>query len=349
MKIYDNFNIEIDTKLTELELLFKEIYLSCKDRHLDQPHSIDESKDIFKLVSNTTDVLLPQIFLNSLSEDTFFKDNLDVALCNHIRYLPTTYHQHDFFEVTCLLEGYCTNYFENKKINMKPGDYCIIAPNTIHTISAFSDDCFMINILLRSSTFEKSFISTFSDNDILSDFFIRNLYNSKEMSYILFHTGADSEVRNYIGFLHQEINRNRPYKKRMINSILTAFFVTLLRNHENDVVIPSLNNESDNKDIISILRYIQNNYNLLTLKELSLHFNYSERHLQRIIKASTGVNFSENIQKLKMNRAAELLNNGNISIAEISEKLGYSDVRNFRHIFKKYYGMTPIEFRNLEN
>lgn len=349
MKIHDEFYYEINEELNELELLFKEIYTSNKNRFLDKPHFPSDTKDIFELVSIKSNHFLPQILLDFLLEDTFFNKDLDVALYNHIRYLPATYHTHNFFEITCLLKGSCTNYFENCKIDMQSGDYCIIAPNTKHSISAFSDDCIMINILLRSSTFEKAFLNNFSEKDILSDFFIRTLYQSNEMSYLLFRTGDDLETRNYIGFLHQEINRDRPYKKRMVNSILTAFFITLLRNHEKNVVIPSINNERIDKDVIPILRYIQDNYKNLSLKDLSLTFNYSERQIQRIIKTSTGISFSENIQKLKMNHATELLTQKSIPITEISEQLGYSNVSNFRQIFKKYYGMTPIEFRNLEN
>lgn len=349
MKKYFTPTLKIDNNLNDIEVLFKKSYLFNKERFLDKPHNIEKSYDIFNLVSQQSNDFLPEILLDPLMEDTFFNRELDVSLYPHLRYFPCIYHKHNFFEIVCLLCGNATNYIGNEKIDMIVGDYCIIAPNTSHAISAFSDDCYMINILLRTSTFEKTFLNTFSEKDILSDFFIRTLYNTKEMSYLLFRTGDDLEPLNYIGFLNQEINRDRPYKKRMVNSILTVFFITLLRNHEKNVVIPSLNNERINKDVIPILRYIQDNYKSLSLKDLSLTFNYSERQIQRIIKTSTGISFSENLQKLKMNHAIELLNKKSIPITEISEQLGYSNVSNFRQIFKKYYGMTPIEFRNLEN
>lgn len=347
MKRYFTPSIKIDNNLNDIEALFKKYYLFNKERFLDKPHDIEKSYDIFNLVSQQANDFLPEILLDPLMEDTFFNEELDVSLYPHLRYFPCIHHKHNFFEIACLLCGSATNYIGNEKIDMIAGDYCIIAPNTSHAISAFSDDCYMINILLRTSTFEKTFLNTFSEKDILSDFFICTLYNNKEMSYLLFHTGNDLEVFDYIGFLCKEINGDKLYKKRMINSILIEFFITLLRNHENNVLIPTLNNVSYNKNIISILSYIQENYKTLTLKQLSSSFNYSDRQLQRIIKTYTGISFSENIQKLKMNHAVELLNKKNISITTISEELGYSNVSSFRHIFKKYFGITPIEFRNL--
>ncbi|MCC8151932.1 MAG: helix-turn-helix transcriptional regulator, partial [Lachnospiraceae bacterium] len=64
---------------------------------------------------------------------------------------------------------------------------------------------------------------------------------------------------------------------------------------------------------------------------------------------STGMSFSQNIQKLKLRQAVRLIQNSNLSIATISDELGYSAPENFRKVFKKYYGMTPTEYRSAQN
>lgn len=76
-------------------------------------------------------------------------------------------------------------------------------------------------------------------------------------------------------------------------------------------------------------------------------FNYSERQLQRIIQTSTGMSFHDNIQKLKMKQAARLLENSNLSVAEIATELGYADPSSLRNSFKKYYEMPPAKYRLL--
>ena len=81
---------------------------------------------------------------------------------------------------------------------MKAGDNCIIAPDTPHAVSAFSDDSVIFNIILRISTFETAFFGTLSENDILSDFFMRTLYNSKTHPFLLFSTNGDTEALNYV-------------------------------------------------------------------------------------------------------------------------------------------------------
>ena len=228
---------------------------------------------------------------------------------------------------------------------MKEGDICIIAPGIQHAISAFSDDCLMLNFILRTSTFETAFFGILDGNDILSDFFMRLLSHSKGYPYLLFSTGEDPALLNFIGYAYHEFQRNRQYKNRMMNSILNAFFITLLRNHGANVIIPQTDSEPRDENTVLILKYMQDNYNTITLSNLAAFFNYSERQIQRIIKSSTGMSFSENIQKLKLRQAARLLLNPARSVASIAEELGYADPGNFRYMFKKYYGMTPLEYR----
>jgi AraC-like DNA-binding protein len=90
---------------------------------------------------------------------------------------------------------------------------------------------------------------------------------------------------------------------------------------------------------------MQTNYATITLSELAEFFNYSERQLQRLISQTTGKNFSENIKSLRMAEAARLLSESSLTIAEISDRLGYYDSSSFRKHFKGYYQVTPQSYR----
>lgn len=347
MDFNDYFHIEVNTSLTGKELIFKELFQKYPDRNLCLPHNLDKVKDILEEAQkNSLDSFTEQFFHAHLIENSFFQNNSDTELYQHCRYLPAIWHSHSFFEIICVVEGFCTNYIKNQQLYMEKGDICIIAPEISHAISAFSDECFIYNILLRSSTFEKAFFGTLEENDILSDFFARSLYHSPSHPYLYFQTGYDTEVFNYIGYAYHEFSRNRQYKNRMLNSIINAFFIILLRNHGNNVIVPELGNTEKSENLVFILRYIQEHFNTISLTELSKFFNYSERQIQRIIKDSTGLSFTENILRLKMKKAEKLLKNPDITISIIAEETGYSDSGTFRQAFKKYYGMTPQQYRN---
>lgn len=347
MIIRNFFQEEVDPTLRDLEAEFKKIYLKYPERRLESPQSFEDVKDILlEATQQCNDEFTTQLVNQQLDEELFFHNHTDVEIYQHLRYLPANWHTHDFIEVACVIQGQCTNYILAQEINMQAGDICIIAPGIQHAISAFSDDCMLFNFIIRTSTFETAFFGVLTENDILSDFFMQMLYQSDGYPYILFRTDTDQELLNYIGFAYHEFHRNRQYKNRMMVSIINAFFITLLRNHGANVILPQTKFGPKDENTVLVLKYMQDHYHTITLVELATFFNYSERQIQRMIKASTGSSFSENIQKLKLRQAARLLANPNRSIASIAEELGYSDLGNFRRVFKKYYGMTPVEYRS---
>lgn len=345
MKKSDAFFYDFTTELNQYEIFFRDYYFHHLENKLDTPIFPSELEQIQKAAIQQKIQFPLGIFSDSLTEDSFFQEGFDIAVYQHIRYLPVQLHQHNFFEIICVISGSCTNYITNSILQLTEGDICIVAPNITHGISAFSDDCIILNILLRTSTFQKAFLGILSAHDILSDFFARTLYQPDKMPYLLFPMEPDPDVYNFIGHLFDEIHRFRRYQERMVNSILNALFIILLRNHEKDIIIPPIHETVNDENLIFILRYMQENYATITLKHLANFFNYSERHLQRILKAATGRTFSENILKLRMEHAADLLLLKQLPVAQIAEELGYYDTSSFRHAFKNYYARTPSEFQ----
>ena len=346
--VFKNF-FPSQMNMNHLEYTFQSLYKQHPELSLDLPHSLEYCREILEQTAAITGNSFPKELLNStLDEKFFFRTTFDTELYRHLRYLPVYWHSHSFFEIICVVDGNCTNYILEEELPMHAGDICIIAPSTQHAVGAFSDGCIIINIILRVSTFEKAFFGILADNDVLSDFFMRTLYHSKTHPYLFFRTGNDKELMDYVLYAYQEFLGNHLYKERFLNNIVSAFFIILLRNHGSNVIVPEIDTQGKDENVIFILKYMQENYCTVSLKELSDFFNYSERHIQRIIKSGTGASFSENIQKLKMRQAIRLLANPDISLSVIAEELGYQDSGNFRHTFKKFYGVTPAEYRDMK-
>lgn len=333
------------TKMRSIELGFKEFY-EVQDRDFFcRPIETETFRKTIREGDKRFHHLLIRDISDILSEEMYFHDSQDISIFQHWRYLPAMNHEHDFFEVACVLSGTFENHIVKQTMDLLPGDICIIAPHTRHAVSAFDENAIMINILIRASTFENHFLNLLPKNDLLYNFFVKTLYQSADMPYLIFRTGEDPVMLDHILTLYQEYDRNNRYKSTMIGSQLSIFFVDLLRRHEQDVLIPTVTPSVMNEETMYILRYMQQNYTTITLSHLAEFFHYSERQIQRIISAATGQTFSENIRSLRMGRAVELLLESNLTIADISASLGYSDVGNFRKVFKKYYGVTPQEYR----
>lgn len=284
-------------------------------------------------------------FSEDLSEDDFFGTDVNTALFRHLRYLPPVLHRHRFFELAYVVSGSCCNRIDSEEILMREGDVCIIAPDSEHALSAFSDNALIYNVLIRASTFESAFFGTLSERDVLSAFFSHALYAGQRTPHILFRTGEDMQLRQLFHQLVKENEKEQKYKRRLMDNLITAFFILLLRRHEQDIVLSEDRHLPQDDNLLYLLNYIQANYAHLTIGEVADFFHYSERQIARLVKDHTGMTFTDLIRQLRLHRAAELLANPDLPVHAVMEAVGYTDLSSFYKTFRNYYGVTPARYR----
>ncbi len=337
--------MQFDMTLKEEELVFKDIFINRVKNRPVHPLEFSDFEDIMDRIPGTLQQKIQTSAPGCLREETFFQKDMDIAVFTHLRYLPPHKHKHIFFEMTYVLSGNCIHYTEKETLSLYKGDLYIIAPDIPHALFVSNDETIAINLLVRTSTFQQHFMNLLPESNLIYNFFIRSLYHESDLPYLLFKTGNDDEIQNGILTIYQEYNRNKRYKNTMLTAMISHLFVTLLRNHEQNIIIPYINPSVMNETTIYILQYMQNNYANLKLSQLAAFFNFSERQMQRIIHSATGMSFSENILKLRMEHAAELLKIPQLTIEKIASQLGYYDSSVFRKTFQKYSGISLSEYR----
>ena len=82
----------------------------------------------------------------------------------------------------------------------------------------------------------------------------------------------------------------------------------------------------------------------VTLDALSKALSVSKNVLMRSFRADTGQSIIEYFMRKKIERAIELIIEGELSFRTISETLGFQSPEYFSRVFKKQTGMTPTEF-----
>lgn len=88
-------------------------------------------------------------------------------------------------------------------------------------------------------------------------------------------------------------------------------------------------------------------YGTTTLDEVCAGVLFSKSHLKALFKKNTGYSIMDYYTHLKLERAKILINDGDLSVSDIAELLGYSSIHYFSRVFKAKTGMTPTEFKNL--
>ena len=105
-------------------------------------------------------------------------------------------------------------------------------------------------------------------------------------------------------------------------------------------------NNQANSALQKILLYISKNYmNPITLTSLADTFEVSTSYITKSFRTFLGKGTVDYINDLRLVVACEYLISSNLSIGDISDRIGFSNQYYFDRLFKRKYGITPKDFR----
>lgn len=103
---------------------------------------------------------------------------------------------------------------------------------------------------------------------------------------------------------------------------------------------------SKNKRMDKVYEFIMQHYQeKITLNQVASMINMSDSAFSHFFKKSTKRSFSKFLTDTRLGEACKLLLETQDSVSEICFQCGYTNLSNFNRLFKKYKGMTPVEYR----
>jgi AraC-like DNA-binding protein/mannose-6-phosphate isomerase-like protein (cupin superfamily) len=327
-----------------IDILYKREKLYTSSPHRQElPMFSNLGETVFtERVNNIFFQVRPQMSISKkVTEEDIIPLIKDVFIILHPKYTRPYPHSHDYFELDYVVNGSCTFHFEDEIFPLSTGELCIISPGSQHDIE-INDDSTVYCIMIKRSTFTTTFFALLSRDDALSLFF-RTIFKEKPgPNYMLFRTESCDVARMILQNAFTECYRGDAYSNSCCINWINLLFAFLLRD-ENITI--KFHDYPMGTEFSPVLHYIRNNYRSLTLTELAEHFHYSKPHLCTLIKQNTGVSFTELVKRLRMTRAEEYLVNTDMNIGSIAASLGYSSTDHFSRVFRKTYGISPVEYR----
>ena len=130
--------------------------------------------------------------------------------------------------------------------------------------------------------------------------------------------------------------------QRRTNQFTMGLLLLQLLNH-----IDTLEGGKENRSrtVMTILHYIEENYRDGSLTDLSEELNQPVYALSKLVKAETGSTFKELLQQKRLSRAAKLIRETDLPVADIIPAVGYDNTSFFYRVFRNEYGVTPREYR----
>ena len=135
-----------------------------------------------------------------------------------------------------------------------------------------------------------------------------------------------------------------PNKKHDAVVKLLTIFAQHLSMLSNQVVLQQDNSEPP---VISRAKeYIQEHQTEnLRLGHVAKAVNTSTFYFCKMFKKSTGINFTDYLSRVRIEKSKNLLLNPNLRVSEIAFEVGFQSLTHFNRVFKKILGQSPTEYR----
>ena len=229
-------------------------------------------------------------------------------------------------------------YETDEKITyFRKGDLCISIFNLKKSKSEFPSGYYRgLEILIDVDLADRQ-ISRYIPNFSLID-----LYDKleKEDNYLLIK--SNDQIDHIISEIYN-VNDNikETYFKLKILELVLFFSV---------IDFPKIKNQEISINHVKIIEDVKNDLTRnmsehITIEQLAKKYSVSPTTLKNSFKKIHGKPIFQWQKEYKLDYACKLLNEGNYSINEISEMIGYKSSSNFTKSFKKYMGCSPSQYR----
>lgn len=230
---------------------------------------------------------------------------------------------HDFYELVCVTEGTISVAADNKIFSLKKGQAILHPPMQFHNITALGNEKSAITVFSFSGeNIPKLQNKVFEIGDISKT---KTLLELAKKHYIIRHKFSIKEPKN-IGNSHLIYVKN-----------LELFLLELANNNEEN----SRSHSHSAENYSFIVKTINSNIDKrISVTELAELCNMSAINLQKTFSKYAGVGVKEYFNRIKMQKAIELLDKG-MSVKQTALLLGYEDQNYFSTVFKRITGNTP--------
>lgn len=331
--------IEYEKLITYLENNYDAIILNQKKDY--------DSNTFINSINNTlvslNDLTAPIMRIN-IEDSSLIPLSKDIFAFKHLNHLKNSMHMHDCIEIDFVVKGKALLLFEKKQIPLMPGHVCIISPSSKHNIQV-ENDTFIINIFIRNKILKNVLDITNQESDIISQFIYKIMINRESHpNYLLFETTNNQTTQEALKqlILESHIHQDK-YSSKIALSWFKIFMYNILRDFNSTSLYLPI--EDTYKTLYAILNYIENNYDHISLSDLSKEFHYNEAYLSSLIKKTFNISFSSILTNIKMTHAKAYLLNTDMKLDEISIKIGYNSVDHFIRTFTRLNGTTPGKYR----
>ena len=248
-------------------------------------------------------------------------------------------HFHNCMEIGYCYEGSGIGFIEDKKVEFKQGDLCVIVPNTIHMFDAQEGTVSKWEWIMADTA---SALKNTKYEDLAKD---KRLFMDNPAASNIF---PESEYLSLIYKVKMMLHlfREEEVRANTIKGLLLSFLADYVE-CQTEVVEHTLQQSKYNK-VKSVLLYIQEHYNeKITIRTLAEICGLSEEQFRRIFKHVTHTGPLEYLNQYRIKVACKLLLSSKMSVGEVARETGFVTASTFNRQFAAAKGVSPLKWRQM--
>jgi len=260
----------------------------------------------------------------------------------HPRY-NMSFHWHKEWEIIRVLDGTFTVQADEMIFTAHSGDILIIRDGMLHggTPKSCVYECILFDLheLFRNSDAVKKYLRPIYRQQILPQIF----YPAERADEISLAVSGISDA-----YRQSSSHTNSEFPLELIVlGYISQLFAAILKNNEYTLCqTQSLNSNRKISLIKNILEYIELNYSTsITLESLAQTAGMNPKYFCRFFRSITHQTPMEYVNMYRIEKAAQMLHSTRLPVTNICMECGFNDSSNFIKVFRKYKGMTPLQYR----
>lgn len=218
----------------------------------------------------------------------------------------------DYYDMTLVFRGRLIYTANGQRLTVEAGDVILLPPSTLRTRLPLSEPVHYVSFNFNCE--EKIDLPT------------------------LIKSGATKEIRTLFDAFTPCHLTDEPRAEQKAACIASYILETLAE---------TTDRESHNLHVNRAIDYVSDHIKeRIGLSEIAKHLHLSREYTAFLFKREMGMTVSEFINRKKLALARDMIREGGLSLCEVSEAVGYDNYGYFSRLFKKRYGITPINCKD---